>query len=247
MWFKCGFAMHMHATLWLAVYFLFIEWLLLWNRLLWLFHWFVTYFLSLSLSLALFVCEWLCLPLNAENQFHVVEYFLLLSAHNILPKNEWVNGISSAHELKIISAYCCLCATRLWFNVFFCTPRNMRFSYRCFFLRLVCIPFCLSQQTAASDKWCFMLTFLTMQRIYPDLSRVNCTHGNNMQKWIKKFANTIIQSPTFPNRQWKKHKTLIYMRKANHFVKGYCLTQGRALNSFFFEPALVKYPISIFD
>lgn len=135
------------------------------------FHWMIAPVKQVAVAFFLLpvICNLFLLAayrFTAENQFCYVENFLGLQV--ISCRKEWVSGTSSAHELKIISAYCRLCAQTVCSLHFF---TNMRLSNRV--LRFF---FCSVKKMAASNEWCrYMYAhILTVQRS-SNLSRTKCT------------------------------------------------------------------------
>lgn len=182
----------------IAVYFSFIEWLLSWNRLLWLFYWFVPYFV-----LFLTAVQWWKINFAMSN--------ISLASRNILSKSEQVWEVSiRAHELhKIIPAYCRFYALvyvpvlfRLFFpfwpaRFFYLFWSNMRFYF--------CSPvhFSLFQKTM-NDAGTFRCSRFDGASRNDQIYRVQTAYGT----WKNESKICKCNHPKPQTRV--EHKTLIY-------------------------------------
>lgn len=139
---------------------------------------------------------------NAENQFCHVEHFLtlrLISCRKRRARKRMNKRASSAHESKIISAYCRLYAPRLWaaarclflphrlryeiWWVFAALARHKHTHTHTLNKRLPAMNDASANNVHVSTRCranAISLTLLSFAQIY----RVQTAHENNMQKWM---------------------------------------------------------------
>lgn len=177
------------------------------------FHWMIAPVKQVAVAFFLLpvICNLFLLAayrFTAENQFCYVENFLGLQV--ISCRKEWVSGTSSAHELKIISAYCRLCAQTVCSLHFFTNMRLSNRVLRFFFLfrkKNGCKQWMMPLHVCSHFDGAAQLKFIAYKM---HTENITCKNESKILQ---------MQSPKAPNMATETHKTLIYACIKRTFCK----------------------------